>query len=369
MKKCRYFLGSMLIFLWLFGSCSGGTDPGGSRPLEEEGIEEKLKDPGKDDDDDEMKEEDTGDNEGTPEIPPLATFLHYKTLSDNDIVFEFSDPVLFVSLNFVPKMGYEVIEEEGSKIIIKLTGNSDPGLSVVADLQVIDKYENHINEQITFRTRNNHVPKLQINELRTEYSSSNNVQKAEFIEFKMISDGNLGALRVFAVGNDKTPQIYEFEPVVVNAGEYVVLHLRTLEASCKDEYGISLSESGGTDSCITARDIWVPGKEKLLHKTDVVYVLDQDDEVLDAIMIVEKPDLLWGKSFIDAADFLFRKGVWKSPAGTVCSPADAVNSSNTTTTRTICRDETVANTHTRADWYITKTSKATPGKENSPDRL
>jgi len=353
MKKCRYFLGGMLVFLCLFGSCSGGIDPGRSKPLEEEGIEEKLKDPDKDDED-EMNEDDMGDIEGTPEIPLPAVFILCKTLPEDEIVFEFSDSVLFVSLNFDQNLEYDIIEDEGSIVKIKLAKNPGPGMLVKADLHVIDEYNNSISEQVTFRTRNDRVPKLQINEIRTEYSKPN----VEFIEFKIREEGNLGALRVYIAGNYINPLIYEFAPVEVKKDEYVVLYLRTLD------------ESNGTDSSPTTRDFWIPGSSKLLHKTDAVYVLDQDDRVLDAVIISENSSSLWSSKYIAAAaEFLFSKGIWKSPEGTACSPMDAVNSSNSTVTQTICRDETVENTHTKANWYITGKSCATPGKENNQKRL
>jgi hypothetical protein len=215
-------------------------------------------------------------------------------------------------------------------------------------------------------SENNQIPELEINELCTEYSHP----RVEFIEFKIRSPGNLGGLQVFVVGNNKDPLLYEFEPVEVQADEYVVLHLRKLEESCKDEYGDNLAESGGMYSSPTARDFWIQGSEKLLNKTDIIYVLDQYGNVLSAVMIAENPNSQWSKDyFLQTADFLYRLGAWKSPAGTVCTPADAVNTERTSVTQTICRDETAENTHTAADWYITVTSGATPGKPNNPNRL
>ena len=209
------------------------------------------------------------------------------------------------------------------------------------------------------------APALQINELRTEFQGSSN--RAEYIEFKMLSAGNLGGLRVFAVSN-KNPMIYEFEPAEVQAGEYVVLHLRTLEETCKDEYGGSLDESGGTDSSPTARDIWIPGSNKLLHKTDAVYVMDENGRVLDAVMITDMPNSEWNSQFAEAAAFLFSHGAWKSTTGTSPGPADAVDSSGIgqAMTRSISRTETKENTHTAADWYVTPNSGATPGRPNNP---
>jgi hypothetical protein len=233
-------------------------------------------------------------------------------------------------------------------------------MKIEAELSAEDEAGNKINVQVLFYSRSNQVPKLQINELRTEYSKP----KAEFIELKMLSDGNLGALRVF-VSSNKNPMIYQFLPVEVKEEEYVVLHLRKLDDSSTDEFGENLGESGGIDSSLTARDFWIPSSSKLLHRTDAVYVLDQDDNVLDAVMISETPDASWGNDYLlKAAEFLFDKEAWKSVSGGICTPADAVTSAGMTATRSISRDETKKNTGTAADWYITATSGSSPGAPN-----
>jgi hypothetical protein len=205
-----------------------------------------------------------------------------------------------------------------------------------------------------------------INEVRTEYSKP----KSEFIEFKTAEAGNIGALRLFIAGNSKNPLVYEFPSIEVGANEYITLHLRTLEDGCRDELGSDLTESGGTDSSPSARDLWIPGAVKLLRKTDIVYLLDQDDEVVDALMFSENADPWWNKDyFAEAAEFLHSKGAWKSPDGKVCGPPDAFRSTGTTNTRTICRDETLEmRSGSAADWYITVTSGATPGRPNNPKR-
>jgi len=217
------------------------------------------------------------------------------------------------------------------------------------------------------------IPELQINEMRTEYESTSS--RAEYIEFKMRTAGNLSGLRVFIASNYNAPRVFEFLPVEVAKDEYVVLHLRTLGNSCKNEYGSNLNESSGTDSSPTARDFWVPGNKKLLRKTDAIYVLDKDDNVLDAVMIAEDTSLeSWPlvsrqDCFPPAAEFLFNKGAWKSAGGTISGPADAVDSSDIKTSliRSISRDETAGDTNTAADWYIS--NGVTPGGENNPTRF
>ena len=293
-------------------------------------------------------------------------FLSCKAVSEREIDFEFSLPVRVVSLRFTPNLEIDSIEE-GSTVKVNITDNPGPGVKFLADILAEDTDGNTISVLAPFRSRNDRMPLLRINELRTEYSKP----RTEFIEFKMLSSGNLGAMRVFVESNSKNPLIYEFAPVEISEGEYVVLHLRTLEDSCRDEYA-ALDESGGTDSSPTARDFWIPGAVKLLRKTDAVYVLDQDDRALGAVMISENPDSAWKKDYFDlAAEFLFMKRAWLSPAGRKCLPLDAVNSFNikTSVTRSISRDETAENTNTSADWYITATSCATPGGPNNPKRF
>ena len=213
-------------------------------------------------------------------------------------------------------------------------------------------------------------PSLLINELRTEYSGSSG--KVEFIELKMMSRGSLGGLRVFIAGNAQNSLVYQFKSVDVNEGEYVVLHLRTLDETCKDEYGDDLNESGGVDSSPSARDFWVPGISKLLRKTDAVYIMDQNDVILDAVIIAE--DTIPKNSvniFNQACDFLFSKGAWKSAGGAFPGHADAVKSSNIggALTRSISRDESARDTNTAADFYVTVTGGVSAGNENDPRRF
>jgi hypothetical protein len=367
----------MLVFLFLLCSCSGGIDPGGGSPQEKEGIEKEVENPDEDEDEDETEEDETEDSETkdnetknidniSREIPPAPIFLYCKTVSENKIVFGFSQPVTMVSLDFDIELNYEK-SGKGKTITVNLAEDLENGKIFTADFLAEDAYGNRVKKQVSFFSTASSAPALQINELRTEYSGSS--LKAEFIEFKMLSDGNLGGLRVFVAGNNKNPMLYEFASVEVKAGEYVVLHLRKLEEASKDEYGVKLDESGGTDSSPTARDFWIPGSSKLLHKTDAVYVLDQNGWTLDAVMIAENSDSWLKKDyFVKTAEFLFEHNAWKSATGTVSGVADAVDSSGikTAITRSISRKELTENTHTAADWYVTATSGVSPGLRNKP---
>ncbi|MDR2942156.1 MAG: hypothetical protein LBV17_06165 [Treponema sp.] len=298
-------------------------------------------------------------------------FLNCRAASEDEVQFEFSRPVKIKSLSFEPNITVVLIEE-GSTVKVRLNEVQQPGKEITADILAEDPDRNTINVLIQFRARNNRMPEIVINEICTEYSNSAAGKKEEFIEFKMKSDGNLGAIRMVIMGNtDATKKtVYEFSSAEVKKDEYAILHLRTFDQSNKDEYGDNLDESKGLNASPTARDFWMPGETKLLHKTAAIYVLDQDDRVIDAVMLSENADNWWTKDyFAETAEFLFKQGAWKSADGKICGPKDAVISAGTTNTRTVCRDETVEDSGMAKDWYVTAKSSATPGKLNNPKRL
>ena len=295
-------------------------------------------------------------------------FLGCKAVSEDEIEFEFSQEVSVKSLKFDPQLDVISIED-GTTVRVKLDESLGPGIRIKADILAEDAERNTINVLVPFRTRNNKMPQLVINEINTENSNP----RTEFIEFKTLTAGNLGGMRVFINGNTNAAQetIYEFLPVNVQADEYIVLHLRTVEPEAIDEYDDDLTVSGGRNSSPTGRDLWIPGNTKKIHKAaSAVYVMDQDDKVIDGVMISETPDAWWKKDyFAETADLLYQQGVWKSPSGKIATPADSISSSGHTATRTICRDETIEATNTANNWYVTVTSGLTPGRTNNEKRF
>ena len=291
-------------------------------------------------------------------------FLYCKAVSETEVVFLFSLPVSVTSIHFSPPVQVDSVEN-GETVRVAFSEGPGPGEKLTADLLAEDENGNTINVLVPFRTRNPRLPRMLITELRTEYTKP----RTEFVEFRTFEAGNLGALRLFIASNNKNPLVYEFPSIESSAGEYITLHLRTVEDTSRDELGSDLDLSKAAGSSPTARDLWVPGTVKLLRKTDAVYLLDQDDNVVDAVMLSENADSWWNRDFFaETAEFLFNAGAWKSPEGKIAGPSESVISRGTTNTRTICRDETVEDTNTAADWYITATSSATPGRPNNPKR-
>ncbi|GHV84796.1 hypothetical protein AGMMS50230_04040 [Spirochaetia bacterium] len=287
---------------------------------------------------------------GTDAAAPV--FYGYKTQADGEVSFQFSRPVEVSSVYFDPPLEAEV-SGQGETVTVRFNSSLPGGSRVTADLLVEDENRNTLNVLVNFRTRNSRMPAMVINEIRTEYSKP----KAEFVELRVLAAGNLGALRLFAA-YDKTEPIFEFPPVEVKAGDYIVVHTRSIEEGIVDETG-SVNASKGTDAS-SARDFWLPGTLKL-HSTNAVYLMDQDDRIIDGITLVNSK-YKWKDSVAAAADEMARQGAW------VGTGADnAVNSDGTTSTRTICRTAG-KDTNSAADWYITVSSGVTPGTVNNTGR-
>jgi len=295
------------------------------------------------------------------------TFESCKAVSENEIVFTFSREVTVKYAYLLPDISIESIEN-GSTVRIKLCEAAQPGSLITADILAEDENKNSINVLVSLRAKNNRMPALVINEVCTENSNP----RTEFIEFLMLSDGNLGGMRAVIMGNTNASKltIFEFLPVEVKKGEYVVLHLRTVEETSKSEYGDSLDESGGRNASPLARDIWMPGNTKLVHKEGtIIYVPDQDDNILAALMISNSAENWWSKDYhAQAAALLFNQGFWVTEKGGASGPSEAVRSAGTTNTRTINRDETSENPNTASSWYVTVSSGISAGRPNNTGR-
>jgi len=289
---------------------------------------------------------------GTSAVSPV--FLGCKTSAEGEVEFLFSREVKVSSLYFDPPLETEVVRQ-GEAVTIRFRSTLPGGSKIAADLLVEDKAKNTLNVLVNFRTRNDRMPDLLINEIRTAYSKP----KVEFVEIRTLTAGNLGGMRLFAAYESEAP-IFEFPSVEVKAGEYIVVHTRSIEEGLVDETGTKLGESGGTEASANARDFWIPGSV-LLHSTNAIYLMDQDDKVLNGVTLFGSK-YKWTDRVAEAAQFLADQNAWKG-----ASPEDAVDSDGNTATRTICRT-TGANTNSAANWYITATSSATPGGANSAKR-
>ena len=308
---------------------------------------------------------------GTSAKAPV--FMDCRPVSSTEIIFKFSQPVRLVSFNTDPALETADIEE-GRDVKITFSRPMEAGKKFTADILVEDFERNSLNVIVPFRARNDRMPAIVFNELRFENASS--THKVEYVEFKTLEAGNLGAMRLFIAHQSLSNPFYEFPPAEVKAGEYMVLHTRNVEEGCVDETGGNLGLSKGTEALSDARDFWIPGNKKYMHNINGLWLLDQDDRIIDAVLLCESADLAGSsaaltKTFKDAAEFLGKKKAWLPLSGEIPgeewipSPSDAALTKGNTNTRTLCRNEGIPHERRAGNWYICATSSATPGKANS----
>ncbi|MGL4987156.1 MAG: hypothetical protein ACRC5H_08500 [Treponemataceae bacterium] len=245
---------------------------------------------------------------------------------------------------------------EGTLVQIYLKTKTELGRLYSVQGQVSDKNGNTLDFLGYITGYNSRIPALIINEVRTETSKL----KVEFIELLALSDGNLSGINIFSAhGADKSR--YEFPAVDVRKGEYIVLHLRSIEEGIVDEVN-AMDESAGTDALPTARDFWKEGNSKLISKTDVLLLEDRKDgKLIDALLLSSESNEAWPKELHETmAKRAFEEGIWSDG----WDISQTIVSDFATNTRTISR-QSREGMNGKDKWITVATSNATPGKENS----
>ncbi|MDR2767458.1 MAG: hypothetical protein LBB82_03925 [Treponema sp.] len=277
---------------------------------------------------------------------------------NGQVEFRFSVPVTIKSVYFDRVVELES-RTEGETVSIVIAGDLPPGTLINMDMLVEDKRGNTLNVLVPFRTRNNRMPALLVNELRLTATKP----KTEFVELRAMGAGNLGALRLFAANKMGKIPLFEFPPVEIQAGEYIVVHTRDYpnESGHVNETE-GLNKSSGTDALRSARDFWVPGTTKLLYDTDAIYLCDQDDRVIDAVVFAANGKKQ-NEDVTAAITFLAGQEAWNS-----AEISDAADSTGHTATRTVNRVRAGTDTNSAGDWFVGATSTASPGAVNTANR-
>ena len=290
--------------------------------------------------------------------------------SESQAAFSFSQPVEATSVLVVSstESGLEAAAsaEEGeysSEVLVNLSSPPSAGEAFVVAMTVATAQGNTLSLSETLTGYNSNVPSLRINEVRITYSKP----KSEFIEFEVVSGGNLSGVVIETYGYKSTKErntTYTFPAAEVEAGDLVVLHYRLLpdDADFTDETGTDLTLSTGDGATDTGRDLWFDAGGKPFSDAGVFLLRERSaGELMDALVFA-KGEASCISSMQSAAAEAVSAGVW---LGSGDFPAfDATGS---TATRTICREPN-ADVASPESWYICATSNATPGEENSSKR-
>lgn len=281
-------------------------------------------------------------------------FLELNVLSEKEINLLFSTDIKIENLKIetFPVSQLVNIESknlgEGSWQIIT-TETFDCTKTYVIEGYVLDARKNSLYFKDSFVGFNNRIPKVVINEIRTEYSKP----KVEFIELKVLSDGNLGGMELITA-SDGSENSYVIPSVEVKSGDYVVIHYRNIEDGCIDELENDKELSTATESS-SSRDLWIENSSARIAKSDVIILKERiQGNIADGIIFTESSFSAWKTDYMaECAEVLISSEAWSG---------ESVISDGLTTTRTLSRQNLNKD---KSAWIVVGTSKATPGKENS----
>lgn len=287
--------------------------------------------------------------------------------------------------------------EDHKTAMIHLESPTEIGHDYVLEGQVKDVHGNSLTFSLPFRGFNENPAKVILSEVRNAYGTasvkdsegtSQKVHRSEYVELYVLKSGNLCGIEVCSA-SDGEERMYVVPPVEVMAGDYVTVHMRTVDSDGFDgegmtsELGDDLTLSTHEDSCPTARDLWSENSKACFADSDIVFLRNNyDGTILDALVFAKSKVTAWKDSFLEVVSAVEESGVWSpdaSPANGICS--DLVTS--TAATRSYSRqniEETIEAVESglpiennASVWMITANSGSgkkmvpgiTPGLKNS----
>ncbi len=304
------------------------------------------------------------------EFPVLEYYLLES--ADEQTIASFSNDVRSSAQFIGPisaKRQPERTDEETASYTLEFPYETQAHLQYILSGTVKDTIGSTLSFTISFTGYNARVPKMIFSEISTEYSKP----RTEFVEFYVLEDGNLAGI-ILHSASDGVDKDYTFPSVEVKKGEYIVLHMRTVEEGAVNELEDDITLSTTKQSSQKGRDLWIEGTETRLSKNDVLLLRERvNGSLLDAIAYLDGAKDDWPKdalvSYIqEAAD----SSLWEGGKDV----ANAANIEYITGTRTFCRQNILeiqqsfdlgnrTITNSKNDWIVVATSNASPGSANS----
>lgn len=239
-----------------------------------------------------------------------------------------------------------------------------------------DQEGNSLLFQVPFYGFNQNVAGMVLSEVRTEYEKP----KVEFVELYVYRSGNLAGIELHSAYKDFD---YVFPAVEVVAGEYVVLHMRTLaeESGHVDELDENLSASTAADSCDGVRDLWVNSVDEIVSANDVLVLRERaKGKMMDALLFMNlKVSETAKKKILSVEEAILAEGGWTAGQdGEVWLSSDGMTTVNRSLSRQNIPEIQQAATATQEIpvaskdvWIVTMNDKqtkapgVTPGLPNS----
>ena len=203
-----------------------------------------------------------------------------------------------------------------------------------------------------------------------EFTPKGSKKRRDAIELYVTAAGNLGGVTLYdGVAGDYRDRVV-LPPVEVAAGDYIVIHATT-DGLGEDEVD-GPDTSGHEQAVAGAWDFWLAEGGGLSGNNGVITLYTAPDgELIDGVIYSnrtsESDDRYRGfgsKATMQRADTLAALGGWTF-AGDLVAPEDAIDSDATTSTRSLNRSSSSADTDSAADWHTVPTRGATLGAPNT----
>jgi len=245
-----------------------------------------------------------------------------------------------------------------------------PGLEYSLEGEARDASGNVASFLASFYGFNAKVPRLVLNEFITQGTTDH----PDRLEIKVLADGDMGGVVVYQGTPGSFDDRLVFPSFHVGAGAFLVVHFKPSGDGTEINETGDMAASGGIDACPTAYDFWVSGGRGISGNNGVLSIYERPGgKLMDGVLYSnrtstsdEKYRGFGSAATLSRAEELVRDGGW-SAAGSRVTPEDAVNPDGSTSTRSICRSSTSADTGCAADWHIVPTRSSSFGAENSDE--
>ena len=301
--------------------------------------------------------------------PPLLRGIEVP--DRRSIAISFSEPAVLEdgSLIIEPPLALDGVAYDGAHMLLSVAEQT-AGAEYKLDAVVTDERGNGLGMTARFHGHNGDVPALLITELTTRGTRT----RPDRIELVALSAGDLGGVTLY----DGTPGNHRhrlvFPSIPVEPGDFLVVHCVSTGDPAEVDETASKAGSGHPQASEDAYDLWLPEGQGLSGNNGVVSLYSRPDgELMDGVIYSDRTSDsderyrgFGTRRMLERVDELVAAGGWQV-AGEMARPEDAVDSNDTTSTRSIARGSGHADTDSRADWHITPTRGATFGGLNTDE--
>lgn len=302
-------------------------------------------------------------------MPPLLRAVEVPDRTT--IAVSFSEPAVMESgsLAIDPPLDLQGVSYDGARMLLAVADQT-AGAEYRLKAVVTDERGNGLGMAARFYGHNGDVPGLIITEMTTRGSRT----RPDRIELVALAAGDLGGVTLY----DGTPGNFRnrlvFPAMAVEPGDFIVVHCVSAGEPAEVNETAAKTESNHPQASAEAFDLWMPEGKGLSGNNGVVSLYARPDgDLLDGVIYSDRTSEsderyrgFGTRRMLERVDELVAAGGWQA-AGERARPEDAVDSNDSTSTRSMARSSDHTDTDSRADWHVVPTRGATFGGRNTDE--